>query len=59
MKKSACKNPKCANAERIDDLCPEHVSEYEQYLDEMAARADMQERYERGAKDENGKGEVA
>lgn len=54
-----CKTAKCANAERIEDLCPEHKAEYEAYLDEMAARADMQARYERGATDENGNGEVA
>ena len=45
--KGFCKDLKCANAQDLDELCPEHKAEYEAHLDDMAARADMQERYER------------
>lgn len=45
--KGFCKNLKCANAEKLEDLCPEHKAEYESYIDEQAERAEAQERYER------------
>jgi len=54
-----CKNLKCANAKGIEDLCVDHRTEYEAYLDEMAARDEMQRRYEEAKTNEHGQGEVA
>ena len=59
MKTEVCKNAKCSNATKPEDLCPEHLAEYDKYLDELAERAAAQERYEQGKTDEYGNGEVA
>jgi hypothetical protein len=44
-----CQDAKCAAAKDHADLCADHRAEYEQYLDDMAQLAKIQEQYEQGA----------